>query len=280
MGRGAGRLEHCGGGLTRKESMNLQLNDLLDAGVQFGHQTRRWNPRMKKYIFGARNGIYIIDLQKTLSVLKAACDEVRDQVSRGQTVLFVGTKKQARDVVREEAEATGQFHVTDRWLGGMLTNFQTIKTSIKRFKDLERMKEDGSFEKFTKKEVLKFERELSKYQRVLGGIKDMNRLPGMVFVVDSNAESIAVAEARRLGIKLAGIVDTNSDPDLLDYPIAGNDDAIRSIRVITHAFAESITEGSAKAGKEGEQTSAGQAEAVDTYVSGESETAKSPAGSK
>jgi small subunit ribosomal protein S2 len=260
--------------------MNLQLKDLLDAGVQFGHQTRRWNPRMKKYIFGARNGIYIIDLQKSISVLKAACDEVREQVSRGQTVLFVGTKKQARDVVREEAEATGQYHVTDRWLGGMLTNFQTIRASIKRFNDLERMKEDGSFEKFTKKEVLKFERELAKYQRVLGGIKDMNRLPGMVFVVDSKTESIAVAEARRLGIKLAGIVDTNSDPDLLDYPVAGNDDAIRSIRVITHAFAEAIAEGSAKAGKEGEQGSTGQAAAVDTYVSDETETAGSPAGSK
>jgi small subunit ribosomal protein S2 len=251
--------------------MNLQLKDLLEAGVQFGHQTRRWNPKMKKYIFGARNGIYIIDLQKSLGVLKDACDEAREVASRGQSVLFVGTKKQARNVIKEEAERTGQFYVIERWLGGMLTNFQTIRASIKRFKDLERMKGDGSFEKFTKKEVLRFERELEKYQSVLGGIKEMNRLPGMVFVVDSRNEAIAVAEARRLGLRLAGIVDTNSDPDQLDYPIAGNDDAIRSIRVITHAFAEAIVEGQAQAGKHVDVEPEGQAGSVDTYVSAEPE---------
>jgi small subunit ribosomal protein S2 len=258
--------------------MNLQLKDLLEAGVQFGHQTRRWNPKMKKYIFGARNGIYIIDLQKSLDVLKAACEEVRETSARGQSVLFVGTKKQARDVIREEAERTGQFYVIERWLGGMLTNFQTIRTSIKKYKDLERMKSDGSFEKFTKKEVLHFERELDRYQKVLGGIKEMNRLPGMVFVVDSRHEAIAVAEARRLGVRLAGIVDTNSDPDLLDYPIAGNDDAIRSIRVITRAFGDAVVEGKAEAGRHAESEPEGQAGSVDTYVSGEPEAIEKTAG--
>lgn len=257
--------------------MALQLKDLLDAGVQFGHQTRRWNPKMKKYIFGARNGIYIIDLQKSLSVLQAACEEVREVAARGQSVLFVGTKKQAREVIREEAQRTGQFFVIDRWLGGMLTNFQTIRISIKKFKDLERMKGDGSFEKFTKKEVLHFERELEHYNKILGGIKDMNRLPGMVFVVDSRHEAIAVAEARRLGIRLAGIVDTNSDPDLLDFPIAGNDDAIRSIKVITHAFAEAVVEGMAEAGKTAAEPE-GQAGSVDTYVSDEPETLEKAVG--
>jgi small subunit ribosomal protein S2 len=275
---GAGRTQPSGGGETRKDDMNLQLKDLLEAGVQFGHQTRRWNPKMKKYIFGARNGIYIIDLQKSLEVLKAACEEVREVAARGQSVLFVGTKKQARNVIKEEAERTGQFYVIDRWLGGMLTNFQTIRTSIKKFKDLERMKSDGSFEKFTKKEVLHFDRELEKYQKVLGGIKDLNRLPGMVFVVDSRHEAIAVAEARRLGVRLAGIVDTNSDPDLLDYPVAGNDDAIRSIRVITHAFADAIIEGQAQAGKHAEAEPEGQAGSVDTYVSAEPETVEKAVG--
>ncbi len=252
--------------------MNLQLNDLLDAGVQFGHQTRRWNPKMKRYIFGARNGIYIIDLQKTLGVLKAACEEVQDVVSRGHSVLFVGTKKQAREVVREEAQRTGQFFVSERWLGGMLTNFQTIRASIKRFKDLERMRDDGSFEKFTKKEVLRFTRDLQKYEKVLGGIKEMNRIPGMLFVVDSKHESIAVAEGRRLGIKIAGIVDTNADPDLLDFAIAGNDDAIRSIRVLTHAFTDAIAAGQSQAGKE--QATDTQAETLETYVSDESQAAQ------
>jgi small subunit ribosomal protein S2 len=249
--------------------MQLQLKDLLEAGVQFGHQTRRWNPKMKRYIFSARNGIYIIDLQKSMTVLKEACQEAREAASRGQSVLFVGTKKQAREVIREEAERTGQFYVSERWLGGMLTNFQTIRSSIKRFKDLERMKSDGSFEKFTKKEVLRFDRELEKYQKVLGGIKEMNRLPGMLFVVDSKNEAIAVAEARRLGIKIAGIVDTNCDPDDVDYPIAGNDDAIRSIRVITHAFADAIIEGASQHHKDGQAAADGKSTALETYVSEE-----------
>jgi small subunit ribosomal protein S2 len=258
--------------------MNLQIKDLLEAGVQFGHQTRRWNPKMKRYIFAARNGIYIIDLQKSMAVLKAACEEAREVAGRGHSILFVGTKKQAKEVIREEAQRTGQFYVCERWLGGMLTNFQTIRSSIKRFKDLERMKEDGSFEKFTKKEVLHFDRDLAKYERVLGGIKEMNRLPGMLFVVDSKNESIAVAEARRLGIKIAGIVDTNSDPDLIDYPIAGNDDAIRSIRVITHAFADAVIEGASQAGKGGEQATGGTDAKLTTYVSGEPEAASSTPG--
>jgi small subunit ribosomal protein S2 len=249
--------------------MNLQLKDLLEAGVQFGHQTRRWNPKMKRYIFNARNGIYIIDLQKSMTVLKEACQAARDCAGRGQSVLFVGTKKQAREVIKEEAERTGQFYVCERWLGGMLTNFQTIRSSIKRFKDLERMKGDGSFEKFTKKEVLHFNRDLEKYQKVLGGIKEMNRLPGMLFVVDSKNEAIAVAEARRLGIKIAGIVDTNCDPDDVDFPIAGNDDAIRSIRVITHAFAEAIVEGASQHKKDGQEAMEGTKSSLETYVSAE-----------
>jgi small subunit ribosomal protein S2 len=251
--------------------MNLQLKDLLEAGMQFGHQTRRWNPKMKKFIFTARNGIYIIDLQKSMDVLSEACDRAREIGARGHSVLFVGTKKQAREVIREEAERTGQFYVIERWLGGMLTNFQTIRSSIKRFKELERMKQDGSFEKFTKKEVLHFERDLEKYQKVLGGIKDLNRLPGMMFVVDSKKEAIAVAEARRLGIPIAGIVDTNCDPDPLDYPIAGNDDAIRSIRVVTHAFADALAEGLAQAGKDRQQGSAARDASLETYVSEETE---------
>ncbi len=261
--------------------MSLQLNDLLEAGVQFGHQTRRWNPKMKRYIFAERNGIYIIDLQKSLQVLNAACEEVRDVVSRGHSVLFVGTKKQARDVIKEEAERSGQYYVCDRWLGGMLTNFQTIRASIKRFKDLERMKEDGMFEKFKKKEILHFERDLARYQRVLGGIKEMNRIPGMLFVVDSKNEAIAVAEGRRLEIKIAGIVDTNSDPELIDYPIAGNDDAIRSVRVITRAFADAVIEGLASKGKEGDAGAEVQGEGLETYVSEETEAsnARGAAGS-
>jgi len=258
--------------------MDLQLKDLLEAGVQFGHQTRRWNPKMKKYIFTARNGIYIIDLQKTMGVLKEASDVAREVAARGHSILMVGTKKQAREVIREEAERSGQFYVVDRWLGGMLTNFQTIRSSIKRFKDLERMKQDGSFEKFTKKEVLHFERDLEKYQRVLGGIKEMNRLPGMMFVVDSKNEAIAVAEARRLGIPIAGIADTNCDPDDLDFPIAGNDDAIRSIRVITHAFVDAIIEGAAQAGKDRQEAAEGRSSQLETYVSEEPQTAANSSG--
>jgi small subunit ribosomal protein S2 len=209
--------------------MNITIKDLLEAGVHFGHQTKRWNPKMKKFIFTARSGIYIIDLQKTLKCLEIACQKV--------TLLFVGTKKQAQDVIKEEAQKCGALYVTERWLGGMLTNFQTIRLNLKRLKDLERMKEDGTYEKLTKKEGLRLEKERVKLEKVLGGIKDMTRPPGLIFVVDAKKERIAVAEANKLGIPLVAILDTNSDPDPIDFPIAGNDDAIKSIRVIARQIA-------------------------------------------
>ncbi|MCK4403851.1 MAG: 30S ribosomal protein S2 [candidate division Zixibacteria bacterium] len=222
--------------------MNITIKDLLEAGVHFGHQTKRWNPKMKKFIFTARSGIYIIDLQKTLQCLDIACQKIREVVAGGQSLLLVGTKKQAQEVVKEEALRCGAFYVTERWLGGMLTNFQTIRRSVKRLKDLERMKEDGTFDKLTKKEVLKLEKERMKAEKVLGGIKEMNRLPALLFAVDAKKERIAVAEASKLGIPLVAIIDTNSDPDPINFPIAGNDDAIKSIKVITHQIAEAALE--------------------------------------
>ena len=209
------------------------IKDLLEAGVHFGHQTRRWNPKMKRFIFSARNGIYIIDLKKTLLALNRACLKVKEITDKNQRILFVGTKKQAQGVVKDEAIRCKQFHVTERWLGGMLTNFQTIKKSIKRLKDIEIMQTDGTFDKLTKKEVAKLERELSKLEKALGGIKEMSVLPGLMFVVDAKKEHIAVAEAAKLGIPIIAVIDTNSDPDPIDFPIAANDDAIKSIRVIT-----------------------------------------------
>jgi len=209
-----------------------QVKELLEAGVHFGHQTRRWNPKMKPFIFGARNGIYIIDLQKTVNALEKAKMKVREVLGRGKSILFVGTKKQAQEVLEEEARRCGAFFVTERWLGGMLTNFNTIKNSIKKLKDIERMKEDGTLEKFTKKERASFEKEAEKLNNVLGGIKEMNFLPGLIIIVDAKKEKIAVAEASKLGIPIIGIVDTNADPDPIDFPIAGNDDAIKSIRIL------------------------------------------------
>jgi small subunit ribosomal protein S2 len=220
----------------------VTIKDLLEAGVHFGHQTRRWNPKMKRFIFTARNGIYIIDLKKTLLSLNRACQKVKEIIDRGQKVLFVGTKKQAQEVVREEAARCGQFYVTERWLGGMLTNFQTIKKNIKRLKDIETMKVDGTFDKLTKKEVARLERELFKLEKALGGIKEMNVLPGLMFVVDSKKEHIAVAEASKLGIPIISVIDTNSDPDPIDFPIAANDDAIKSIRVITREISRAAME--------------------------------------
>jgi small subunit ribosomal protein S2 len=217
--------------------MNITIKDLLEAGVHFGHQTKRWNPKMKKFIFTARSGIYIIDLQKTLKCLEIACQKVTEVAASGRTLLFVGTKKQAQDVIKEEAQKCGALYVTERWLGGMLTNFQTIRLNLKRLKDLERMKEDGTYEKLTKKEGLRLEKERVKLEKVLGGIKDMTRPPGLIFVVDAKKERIAVAEANKLGIPLVAILDTNSDPDPIDFPIAGNDDAIKSIRVIARQIA-------------------------------------------
>ena len=220
----------------------VTVRDLLEAGVHFGHQTRRWNPKMKRFIFAEKNGVYIIDLNKTYNALKTACQKAKEVVSRNQFILFVGTKKQAQDVIKAEAIRCGQFYVVDRWLGGMLTNFQTIKKNIKRLKDIEKMQEDGTFEKITKKEISGLNKEKEKLDKVLGGIRDMNRLPGLLFVVDCKKEKIAVAEARKLGIPIIGIIDTNSDPDPIDFPIAGNDDAIKSIRIIARQVVDAAIE--------------------------------------
>ncbi|MCJ7459148.1 MAG: 30S ribosomal protein S2 [candidate division Zixibacteria bacterium] len=233
--------------------MAVTLQDLLESGVHFGHQTKRWNPKMKPFIFTARNGIYIIDLQKTLNSLEKACQKVKEIVGNDKQVLFVGTKKQAKEVIKEEALRCSMPFVTERWLGGMMTNFQTIRRNIKRLKDLERMKEDGTFEKLTKKEASGLQREIDKLENILGGIKDITRLPGAVFVVDSKKEKIAVAEANKLKIPVIAIIDTNSDPDVIDYPIAGNDDAVKSIKVISHEFSSAILEAQHKQMEEKEQ---------------------------
>lgn len=209
----------------------ISMKDLLEAGVHFGHQTRRWNPKMKKYIFIERNRIYIIDLQKTMTCLEAARKALRRIVADGGTILFVGTKKQAKEPIMEEAARCGMFHVTERWLGGMLTNFRTIKQSLQRLHDLDRMSTDGTYDILSKKEVSTLEKERGKLEGVFAGIKEMKELPAALFVVDTKKERIAVMEANRLGIPIIGIVDTNCDPDVIDYPIPGNDDAIRSIRL-------------------------------------------------
>lgn len=216
------------------------LDQLLEAGVHFGHQTRRWNPKMKPYIFTQRNGIHIMDLRKTLDRLQVAQQAVREVALKGERVLFVCTKKQLRGVVEQEAQDSGSFYVTERWLGGMLTNFQTIRKQIRRLKELERGQEEGAFEFYTKKERLLLERERAKLDKYLGGVKDMGRLPGAVFIVDARRESIAVKEASRLGIPIVAIADTNADPDLIDYPIPGNDDAIRSVSLIAKAVADAV----------------------------------------
>lgn len=221
----------------------VTMKQLLEAGVHFGHQTRRWNPKMKPYIFGARNGIYIIDLQKTVRLFKVAYDFVVDTVANGGTVLFVGTKKQAQDSIVEESKRCGMPYVNHRWLGGMLTNFATVQKGIDRLKRIEAMFEDGSIERFKKKEILRMDRLRQKLERNLGGIKDMGSLPSVVYVVDSKQEHIAVKEAQKLGIPVVAIVDTNCDPDGIDYIIPGNDDAIRAIRLITSRIADAVLEG-------------------------------------
>jgi small subunit ribosomal protein S2 len=221
----------------------ITMKDLLEAGVHFGHQTRRWNPKMKKYIFIERNGIYIIDLQKTLKCLNEARDVVVRTVQAGGHVLFVGTKRQAKTVIAEEARRGGQFFVVERWLGGMLTNFKTIKTSIKRLKELDRMSDEGIFERLSKKEVSRLSREREKLEHALSGIKDMNALPRLMVVIDTKKEKIAVAEANRLAIPIVGVVDTNCDPDVIQYPIPGNDDAIRAIRLFTRMVSDAVLEG-------------------------------------
>src|SRR5215470_7407260 len=223
---------------------NITMKELLEAGVHFGHQTKRWNPRMKEYIFGERNGIYIIDLQKTLKMFKDASKFVQDAAAEGRTVLFVGTKRQAQDAIAEEAGRCGMFYVNNRWLGGLLTNWVTVQKSVKRLKDLDEMATDGRYELLPKKEVIKLERERKHLQANLAGIKELNRLPDAIFVIDSNKEQIAVREARKLGIPVVAVVDTNCDPTEVDYVIPGNDDALRAIRLFASKIADSVIEGS------------------------------------
>ena len=224
---------------------SITMKELLEAGVHFGHQTKRWNPKMKQYIFGERNGIYIIDLQKTLKLFKEATQFVADIIAQGKIVLFVGTKRQAQDAIAEEANRCGMYYVNQRWLGGLLTNFSTIQKSIKRLKELDSMATDGRYELLPKKEVTRLERERQALEKNLSGIKNMPRLPDALFVIDSKNEEIAVAEARRLGIPVIAIVDTNCDPDFVDYVIPGNDDALRAIRLFTVKISDSVLEGQA-----------------------------------
>jgi small subunit ribosomal protein S2 len=244
----------------------VELEALLKSGAHFGHLTRRWNPKMKPFIFMERNGIHIIDLKRTQECLDEACQAISRLVGEGKKALFVGTKKQARDVVKEEASRCHAFYTTERWMGGMLTNFSTIRKSVKRLTNIEKMETDGTFDKITKKERLMLSRERDKLQEVLAGVVDMTRLPGIVFVVDINKEDIAVKEARRLGIPVIAIVDTNTDPGLIDFPIPANDDALKSVQLITSAIADAVNEGrehaSAKADAEALAKGAAQA-AVD-----------------
>jgi small subunit ribosomal protein S2 len=221
----------------------ITMKELLEAGVHFGHQTKRWNPKMKEFIFGERNGIYIIDLQKTLKMFKEASKFVQDLASDGKIVLFVGTKRQAQDAIAEEATKCGGYYINQRWLGGLLTNWVTVQKSVKRLKELDDMSSDGRYELLPKKEVIKLERERKHLQANLAGIKNMSRLPDAIFVIDSNKEQIAVREARKLGIPVVAVVDTNCDPTEVDYVIPGNDDALRAIRLFTSKISESIAEG-------------------------------------
>jgi small subunit ribosomal protein S2 len=230
-------------------STPISMRQLLEAGVHFGHQTKRWNPKMRPFIFGARNGIHIIDLQHTVGLFTKAYNFVVQTVANGDSVLFIGTKKQAQDVIQEEARRSGMFHVTNRWLGGTLTNFRTVKGSIDRLRSIEKMAEDGTFERLTKKEVLHLDRERQKLEKTLGGIKSMSALPGAIFVIDAKKEHIAVSEARKLEIPVIAIADTNCDPDLIDYLIPGNDDAIRAIKLFTGKIADACIAGG-RIGKE------------------------------
>lgn len=231
----------------------ISMKQLLEAGVHFGHQTRRWNPKMATYIFTERNGIYIIDLQKTVKKVEDAYNFVREVAAQGQTILFVGTKKQAQEAVKEEAIRSDMYFVNERWLGGMLTNFQTIQKRINRLRELEKMEETGVFDVLPKKEVLALRHEMDRLQKFLGGIKNMNKLPGALFIIDPRKERIAVAEARKLGIPIVAIVDTNCDPDEIDYVIPGNDDAIRAVKLLTAKMADAVMEG-----RQGEQLAAAE----------------------
>ena len=235
------------------------MKQLLEAGVHFGHQTRRWNPKMAEYIYCERNGIYIIDLQKTVKKLEEAYNFVRTLAENGQTILFVGTKKQAADAVKEEASRVGMYYVNARWLGGMLTNFKTMRTRIDRLAQLKKMQEDGTFDMLPKKEVMKLLGEMEKLEKYLGGVKEMKKLPGALFIVDTRKERNAIAEAHKLGIPVVAIADTNCDPDEIDYPIPGNDDAIRAIKLISSVMANAMIEG--KQGEETGEKAEGEAQA-------------------
>jgi small subunit ribosomal protein S2 len=257
------------------------MKQLLEAGVHFGHQTRRWNPKMRPFIFADRNGIHILDLQQTVQRLDEAYDFARQLVANGDFILFVGTKKQAQDAIREEAERAGQFFVNSRWLGGMLTNFQTIQSRIRYMKDLEARKEAGEFERLPKKEAQKLDEELQRLQRNLGGIRNMRRLPGAIFVIDTKKEQTAVDEARRLEIPVIALADTNTDPDLMDYPIPANDDAIRAVRLLCAKIADAAVEGKRQAeagrkdleaGEEGELPQMTEAPVTLEEFGGEPET--------
>ncbi len=237
----------------------IAMKQLLEAGVHFGHQTRRWNPKMAEYIFTERNGIYIIDLQKTVKKIEEAYDFIREVAANGDDVLFVGTKKQAQDSIKEEAERVGMYFVNARWLGGMMTNFKTIRKRIDRLNQIKKMEEDGTFDLLPKKEVIKLKGELEKLEKFLGGIKEMKRLPGALFVVDPKKEHIAIMEAKKLGIPVVAIVDTNCDPEEVDYVIPGNDDAIRAVKLIASTMANAILEG-----KQGEQFAAEETEEAAT----------------
>jgi len=236
-------LRRINGEETEGSMSNITMKELLEAGVHFGHETKRWDPKMKPYIFGARNGIYIIDLQKTVQLFKESYQFVRDVAARGEYILFVGTKKQAQETIYEQATRCGMFYVNHRWLGGMLTNFQTIKRSVDRLKQLEAMKNDAIYNLLPKKEVLELEKERNRLEKSLGGIKNMERLPGAIFVVDPKKERIAVREARKIGIPSIGIVDTNCSPEDVDYVIPGNDDAIRAIQLFSTKIADAVIEG-------------------------------------
>jgi len=256
---------------------NISMKELLEAGVHFGHQTKRWNPKMKEYIFGERNGIYIIDLQKTLKMFKEASNFVRDLAAEGKTVLFVGTKRQAQDAIAEEAKRCGMFYVNQRWLGGLLTNWVTVQKSVKRLKELDEMATDGRYELLPKKEVIKLERERKHLEANLAGIKSMNRLPDSIFVIDSNKEQIAVREARKLGIPVVAVVDTNCDPSEVDYVIPGNDDALRAIRLFASKIADSAAEGS-QAASDKQIAEVRDAQAATEHEAAESEEEVKPEG--
>ncbi len=258
----------------------ITIKDLLEAGVHFGHQTKRWNPKMKKYLFGERNGIYIIDLQKTLKKFEEALAFVRTVAAQGEPVLFVGTKKQAADIVQEEAMRSRQHWVNRRWLGGTLTNFQTIRKSISRLKHLEDLRDKGQLDQLPKKEALRLSREMEKLNHALLGIKQMDRLPGAVFVVDTKKERIAVMEARRLQIPLVAVVDTNCDPDEIDYPIPGNDDAIRAIRLMTSKVADAVVDVRGAVEKEAPEGVAGEAMLAAAAAPGPAPEAPAPPGAE